>query len=157
MIEIERKFLIKNDDYKSEAYAKKTLRQGYISTDPKRTVRIRIEDDKAFITIKGESSSDGLQRFEFEQEIGLEDAENLLNICLPGKISKYRHLVKVENMKFEVDEFLDENTGLTVAEIELENVDQQFCKPSWLGEEVTGDTKYYNAQLSKNPFKDWND
>ncbi len=157
MIEIERKFLVKNDDYKSEAYAKKTLRQGYISTDPKRTVRIRIEDNQAFITIKGESSSDGLQRFEFEQQIGLEDAKNLLNICLPGKISKYRHLVKVENLKFEVDEFLDENNGLTVAEIELENVDQQFCKPSWLGEEVTGDTKYYNAQLSKNPFKNWNE
>ncbi len=155
MQEIERKFLVLNEDYKKQAFAKKKLCQGYLSKDLERTVRIRVEDGNGFLTIKGASSDDGLERFEFEKEITLEEALALLKICLAGTIIKTRHFVKASALTFEVDEFSGENDGLVVAEIELESADQFFEKPQWLGSEVTGDLRYYNAELSKNPFKKW--
>lgn len=153
--EIERKFLIKGEYQK---FAVKTLRisQGYLSTNPKRTVRIRISDNKAFITIKGESSLNGLSRFEWEKEILIEEAELLMTLCEPGIIEKKRFVVPESNgLFFEVDEFFGENGGLEIAEIEIPREDYQITKPEWLGQEVTGDSRYYGAFLASNPFKKW--
>jgi adenylate cyclase len=154
-LEIERKFLIKNEDFKTDAYQKKLLKQGYLNSDKIRTVRVRIADDKGFITIKGKSNSTGTTRFEWEKEIDLLEAEQLLLLCEPSVIDKTRFYVKSENHIFEVDEFYSDNQGLIVAEIELNSENEQFKKPSWLGQEVTGNIKYYNSSLSKNPFKNW--
>jgi len=152
--EIERKFLV-NGDFKP--FVKKSMRivQGYLSSVPERTVRVRIKGDKGFLTIKGIGSESGASRYEWEKEIETTDVENLLKICEPGVIDKSRHLVKVGNHTYEVDEFYAENQGLIVAEVELSSEDEAFDKPEWLGEEVTGDVKYYNSMLMKNPYTKW--
>jgi len=129
--------------------------QGYLSSVPERTVRVRIKGDKGFLTIKGIGSESGASRYEWEKEIETTDVENLLKICEPGVIDKSRHLVKVGNHTYEVDEFYAENQGLIVAEVELSSEDEAFDKPEWLGEEVTGDVKYYNSMLMKNPYTKW--
>ncbi|WP_166383507.1 MULTISPECIES: CYTH domain-containing protein [unclassified Polaribacter] len=154
-VEIERKFLVKNNDFKSNSYAQKSIKQGYLNSDKNRTVRVRIADEKAFMTIKGKSNATGTTRFEWEKEIDKTEAESLLLLCEPSIIDKTRYLVKVGNHTFEVDEFYGDNQGLTVAEVELNSETETFTKPSWLGKEVTGDVKYYNSSISKHPFKDW--
>ena len=154
--EIERKFLVAGD-YKSEAYAAVRITQGYLSRVPERVVRIRIKGDKGFITIKGTANDTGLSRYEWEKEIPLADAQSLLKLAEPGVIDKTRHLIKNTDGKhtWEVDEFHGDNEGLIMAEIELESESDLFDKPSWLGKEVTGDKRYYNAFLSEKPFKNW--
>ena len=154
--EIERKFLVAGD-YKSEAYASVRITQGYLSRVPERVVRVRIKGDKGFITIKGTTNDTGLSRFEWEKEIPLADAQSLLKLAEPGVIDKTRHLIKNTDGKhiWEVDEFHGDNEGLVMAEIELESESDLFDKPSWLGKEVTGDKRYYNAFLSEKPFKNW--
>ena len=155
MVEIERKFLVKNEDFKAEFYQKNRITQGFLNTDPLRTVRIRIKDETAFLTVKGKNNEAGLSRFEWEKEIDKTEAESLLKLCEPGMIDKTRFLVKSDSHIFEVDEFYGENKGLIVAEVELETEEEVFEKPDWLGQEVTGDPRYYNSQLSKNPYKSW--
>lgn len=155
MIEIERKFLVLSNDFANDAFTKKRIVQAYLSSDPERTVRIRIKEDKAFLTIKGKGNSSGTTRLEWETEIAVEDAEKLLLICEEGAIDKIRHEVKVGKHIYEIDIFSGENEGLVLAEIELQSEDETFEKPSWLGLEVTNDERYYNAYLSKNPFKKW--
>ncbi|WP_299382613.1 CYTH domain-containing protein [uncultured Lacinutrix sp.] len=155
MIEIERKFLVQSNAFKSEAFKQTRIVQGFLSTDKKRTVRVRLKGDIGFLTIKGESSKNGLSRFEWEKEIPKTEAESLLKLCKKGMIDKIRYEVKVDKHMFEVDEFFGKNVGLIVAEVELNNETETFTKPQWLGEEVTGDTKYYNSQLSKNPYCKW--
>ena len=152
--EIERKFLVKGD-YKP--FVKKSIRivQGYLSSVPERTVRVRIKGDKGFLTVKGKGNESGASRFEWEIEIDKKDVEDLLKICEPGVIDKTRNIVEVANHSYEVDEFYAENAGLTVAEVELASEDENFEKPDWLGEEVTGDSKYYNSMLMKNPYSKW--
>ncbi|RPI62922.1 MAG: CYTH domain-containing protein [Ignavibacteriales bacterium] len=152
--EIERKFLVKGE-FKNLASKETRIVQGYLSSVPERTVRVRIKGDKGFITIKGIGSASGATRYEWEKEIPTSEVEELLKICEPGVIDKTRYLVKVGNHTFEVDEFYGENKGLTVAEIELSSESESFIKPAWLGDEVTGDTKYYNSMLMKNPFTKW--
>lgn len=155
MIEIERKFLVTSFEFKNEAYAKKNIVQGYLSSNPERMVRIRTNGKDGFITIKGMGNKSGMSRFEWEKMISLEEATALLKLCEEGAIEKIRYEVKVGNHVFEVDEFFGENKGLVMAEIELESEDEVFEKPSWLGKEVTNDVKYYNAYLSNNPFTKW--
>ena len=155
MIEIERKFLVTSDAYKKEAFKNTRIIQGFLSTHKKRTIRIRLKGEKVFLTIKGQSSKDGLARFEWEKEISKQEAESLLKLCKKGVIDKIRYEVKVENHIFEVDEFSLDNSGLVLAEVELESKQETFKTPVWLGQEVTGQKKYYNSQLSKKPFKDW--
>ncbi len=152
--EIERKFSVKGE-FKSLAKENFRIAQGYLSSVPERTVRIRIKGDKGFITIKGKSSTSGLSRYEWEKEIPLLEAQELLTLCETGTIDKTRYLVDFENNTFEVDEFYGDNEGLIMAEIELDSETSVFSKPNWLGEEVTNDDRYYNAQLSKNPFRTW--
>jgi adenylate cyclase len=147
-IEIERKFLVQGE-YKNSAHRTYKIKQGYISRVPERTVRVRIRDNKAFITIKGISSKNGLSRYEFEKEISLKEAEELFLLCEKGIIDKTRHLIEFEGNNFEVDEFHANHTGLVIAEIELNEEIQEFAKPEWLGEEVTGNKRYYNSFLSK--------
>ena len=154
-VEIERKFLVKNDDFKQESHTLKNIKHGYLNSDKKRTVRIRISNDEAFITIKGKSNSSGTTRFEWEKEIKKEEAEKLLLLCEPSIIEKNRYLIKVEKHIFEVDEFYGDNKGLIIAEIELNSENENFTKPNWLAKEVTGNIKYYNSSMSKHPFKDW--
>lgn len=153
--EIERKFLVKNDSFKNDMYKEKRITQGYLSSIPERTVRVRIKGDKGFITIKGIGNESGSTRFEWEKEISVDDTKDLLNLCEPGIIDKTRYNIKSGKHTFEVDEFYGENKGLTVAEVELSSEDEKFEKPDWLGGEVTGDVKYYNSMLMKNPFKTW--
>ncbi|TVZ08452.1 CYTH domain-containing protein [Cellulophaga sp. RHA_52] len=155
MVEIERKFLVKSDAFKAESIAEKRIVQGFLNTDPERTVRVRIKGDDGFLTIKGKSNSTGTSRFEWEKQIPINEAEALLKLCEEGVIDKIRYNVTVANHLYEVDEFFSDNQGLIIAEIELKDEDEEFVKPNWLGEEVTGDIKYYNSQLSKNPFKNW--
>ena len=152
--EIERKFLV-NDDFRHFSTAETRIVQGYLSSVPERTVRIRIKGDKGFITIKGIGNESGATRYEWEREIPVSDAKELLSLCEPGAIDKTRFLVKHGEHTFEVDEFYGENEGLTVAEIELDSEDEEFDRPVWLGAEVTGDKKYYNSMLMKNPFNTW--
>jgi adenylate cyclase len=153
--EIERKFLVKGN-FKSSVVKETRIIQGYLSLVPERTVRVRIQGEKGFLTIKGAGNASGISRFEWEKEIPLSEAKDLLEICEPGVIDKTRFIVPEKSgLKFEIDEFYGENEGLTVAEIELPTEDHPFEKPEWLGEEVSGDAKYYNAQLIKNPFKRW--
>jgi len=153
--EIERKFLVKGD-YKGLVTKETRITQGYLSSVPERTVRVRIKGDKGFLTIKGIGSKSGASRFEWEIEISVEEASTLLKICEPGVIDKTRFIVPERTgLEFEVDEFYGENEGLTVAEIELPSEDHPFTKPDWLGEEVTGDVRFYNAMLMKNPYKNW--
>lgn len=154
-LEIERKFLVNNDDFKQEAYQQNSIQQGYLNTDKNRTVRVRIANEKAFLTIKGKSNKTGTTRFEWEKEIDKKDAEELLLLCEPPIIDKTRYLIKKGCHTFEVDEFYGENLGLRIAEIELNSEDEIFEKPIWLGIEVTGEKKYYNSSLSKIPFTKW--
>lgn len=155
MIEIERKFLVKDDSFKMEAFAKNHIAQGYLNSHPERTVRVRIKGKKGFLTIKGASNDVGLSRFEWEKEIPEAEAKALLILCEKGIIDKTRFEVKQGHHVFEVDEFYGDNEGLIVAEIELKSETEAFEKPDWLGTEVTGDIRYYNAYLSNNPFKNW--
>ncbi|MDT3696189.1 MAG: CYTH domain-containing protein [Ignavibacterium sp.] len=152
--EIEKKFLVKGE-FKNLASKQTRIVQGYLSSVPERTVRVRIKGDKGYITVKGIGNASGASRYEWEKEIPTSEAEELLKICEPGVIDKTRYLVKVDNHTFEVDEFYADNQGLVLAELELSSEDEVFNKPSWLGEEVTGDVKYYNAMLMKNPFTKW--
>jgi adenylate cyclase len=152
--EIERKFLVKGD-FKPSVSKSTRIVQGYLSSVPERTVRVRIKGDKGFLTIKGIGNASGASRYEWEKEIPLAETEELLKICEPGVIDKTRHLVKAGAHTFEVDEFYGENNGLIVAEVELASETDTFEKPAWLGEEVTGDTRYYNSMLMKNPFTRW--
>jgi adenylate cyclase len=152
--EIERKFLVAGD-FKAEVSKSTRIIQGYLSSVPERTVRVRVKGEKGFITIKGIGNQSGASRFEWEKEIPTAEAEQLLAICEPGVIDKTRYLVKSGEHTFEVDEFYGDNEGLTVAEVELSSEDEAFVKPAWLGEEVTGDVKYYNSMLMKNPYKNW--
>ena len=154
--EIERKFLVEGD-FRPEVSASKHLVQGYLSSVPERTVRVRIAGDKGFITVKGLSSASGASRFEWEKEIPVSEAEMLLGLCEPGVIDKTRHLVEVGGHTFEVDEFHGDNEGLIMAEVELSAEDEVFVRPAWLGKEVTGDAKYYNSMLMKAPYRLWKD
>lgn len=152
--EIERKFLV-DGDFRSEAFKAVRITQGYLSSVPERTVRVRVKDNKGYITVKGVGDESGVSRFEWEKEIPVDDARELLRICEPGVIDKTRYLVKVGIHTFEVDEFYGDNEGLTVAEVELSDPNEAFGKPSWLGEEVTGDKRYYNSFLSRHPYRTW--
>ena len=154
-IEIERKFLVKNKDFKKLSYKEEVFKQGYLNSDKTRNVRIRVTNDKAFLTIKGASNASGTTRFEWEKEINRQEAEQLLLLCEPSIIEKKRYYIKNDDLIFEVDEFYADNQGLILAEIELNNEHQKFKKPDWLGKEVTGNKEYYNSYLSKNPFKNW--
>lgn len=152
--EIERKFLVKNG-YKQYASTSTRITQGYLSSIPGRIVRVRLNGDRGYITIKGVSSVSGMSRYEWEKEIPGEEARELLALCEPGIIDKTRYLVQVGKFTFEVDEFYGENEGLSMAEIELNSEEELFEIPLWLGEEVTGDKRYYNSKLAKNPFSKW--
>jgi len=152
--EIERKFLVKGE-FKSLAFKSTRIVQGYLSSIPERTVRVRVKGDKGFITIKGVGNKSGASRYEWEKEITLDEANELLNICEQGVIDKTRFNVKVGPHTFEVDEFYGENEGLTMAEVELSSEEESFEKPAWLGEEVTGDVRFYNSMLMKNPYTKW--
>ena len=149
--EIERKFLV-TGNFKQEACDSFRLVQGYISTDPDRTVRVRIKGEEGFLTIKGRSSLDGLSRYEWEKEIPVSEALELMNLCVSGVIDKTRYLVPYGGHTYEVDVFHGANEGLVLAEIELSDELEAFEKPFWLGEEVTGDVRYYNSMLSLHPF-----
>lgn len=155
MVEIERKFLVNSTDFKAQAFAKNHIAQGYLSSNPERTVRIRIKGESGFLTIKGKGNETGTTRLEWETEISLAEAKPLLAICEKGIIDKMRYEVKSGKHTFEVDEFFGENEGLLLAEIELRDENEEFKKPDWLGKEVTNDERYYNAYLSKNPFSEW--
>ena len=155
MIEIERKFLVKDNSYKAEAFKSTRIIQGFLNTHKERTVRVRLKGDEGFLTVKGASGTNGLSRFEWEKDISKEEAEALLKLCEPGIIDKTRYEVKAGNHTFEIDEFHADNDGLVVAEVELNTENETFEKPNWLDREVTGIIKYYNSQLSKHPFKTW--
>ena len=154
-VEIERKFLVKSDQYKSESFKVQRIIQGYLSSVPERNVRVRLIGDQGFLTVKGIGNESGVSRFEWEVKISQKEAEQLLQICEPGKIDKSRYLINSNNYIIEVDEFLGDNEGLGIAEIELNSEEETFEKPKWLGEEVTGQIRYYNSELMKNPFKTW--
>lgn len=155
MIEIERKFLVKSDAFKTEAFKSTRIIQGYLNSNKQRAVRVRIKGELGYLTIKGESSKSGLSRFEWEKEIPEIEASSLMELCEPGVIDKIRYEVKSGKHIFEVDEFLGENEGLIIAEVELENENEAFEIPKWLGDEVSGQIKYYNSQLSKQPYNKW--
>jgi CYTH domain-containing protein len=154
MQEIERKFLVKSTDFLKDLKGFKIV-QGYLSSDPERNVRVRIKEDLAFITIKGISNESGTTRFEWEKGIEVAEAEELLKLCLPGIIDKTRFEIPAGNHIFEVDVFEGENKGLIIAEVELKNENDPFDKPEWLGDEVTGDVRYYNSYLVSKPFLKW--
>ena len=156
MLEIERKFAVKSTNFLANAKESYKITQGYLNTDKNRTVRVRIKGSKGFITVKGISSADGLSRFEWEKEIDVKDAEALLLLCEDFVIDKTRYIIPFDAVVFEVDVFEGSNKGLVIAEVELETTDQQFAKPDWLGEELTGDERFYNAYLSNMPFTSWN-
>jgi len=153
--EIEKKFLVKSDDFKKDASKETRITQGYLSSVPERTVRVRIKGTKGFITIKGIGNESGASRYEWEKEIPVAEVEELLKICELGIIDKTRYEIKAGKYTFEVDEFYGDNQGLVIAEIELITENDSFEKPQWLGEEVTGDAKYYNSTLAKNPYIVW--
>lgn len=154
-IETERKFLVRDDSYKKMETECHRLTQGYICREKGRTVRVRLWDDRAYLTIKGAGSASGMSRYEWEKEISAEDAADLFRLCREGFIDKTRHIVPYGGKIFEVDEFHGENSGLTVAEIELGSEDETFSRPPWLGKEVTGDRRYYNSMLVISPYSDW--
>ncbi len=155
MIEIERKFLVKSNDFKIDAVSEKRITQGFLNTDPERTVRVRIKGSAGFLTIKGKSNDSGMSRYEWEKEIDVQEARELLHLCEEGVIEKTRYEIPMGNHIFEVDEFHGRNDGLIVAEIELKHETTAFEKPNWLGEEVTGNVRYYNSHLSKKPYIEW--
>ena len=154
-MEIERKFLVRGDDYKRRAHKSYRIKQGYICSGQGRTVRVRIRDEQAFLTIKGPSADGGLSRYEFEKEITLVEAAHLFQLCEPGVIDKTRYLVTSGLHTFEVDEFHGDNQGLVMAEVELSSPDEPYEKPDFIDKEVTGDHRYYNSHLRKNPYKLW--
>lgn len=155
MVEIERKFLVLNDDFKALASHKNLIAQGYLNSHPERTVRIRIKGESGFLTVKGKGNKSGTTRFEWETEISLLEAKPLLALCEEGVITKTRYEVDVAKHTYEVDVFSGGNEGLVIAEIELTSEDEHFEKPNWLGQEVTNDKRYYNAYLSRKPFGSW--
>lgn len=154
-LEIERKFLVRGDDYKRLATSHSRIKQGYICSGHGRTVRVRRRDDQAFLTIKGPSMDGGLSRYEFEKEITLDEADHLFLLCEPGIIDKTRYLVPSGPHTFEVDEFYGDNDGLVMAEVELSSPDEPYEKPAFIGREVTGDRRFYNSHLRQNPFSLW--
>lgn len=153
MIEIERKFLVNNNSFLNDFSRSNRIVQGYLSSHPERTVRVRIKGENGYLTIKGKSER--FSRYEWEKEIDIEEAEKLLQLCESGVIDKIRYDVIVGTHIYEVDVFNGDNQGLVLAEIELDNENESFEKPNWLGQEVTEDFKYYNSYLSKHPFKTW--
>lgn len=153
--EIERKFLVKNNDFIKESHRRRSIKQGFLNSDKDRVVRIRIQNSQCFLTIKGRSNESGTTRFEWEKEIPLEEGIQLFALCEQYAIEKERYLVNYGKHVFEVDVFSGKNEGLIVAEVELNSEDESFEKPAWLGEEITGLTRYYNTELSKNPFTFW--
>ena len=152
--EIERKFLVKGD-FKADSFKATRITQGYLSSVPERTVRVRVKGEKGYITIKGKGNDSGASRYEWEKEIPVDEVKELLKLCEPGIIDKTRYLVKAGEHTFEVDEFYGENEGFVMAEIEFKDENENFIKPAWLGEEVTGDVKYYNSMLMKHPYTKW--
>lgn len=156
-MEIERKFLVRGDSYKQQARSSSRIKQGYIASGHGRTVRVRLRDDKAYLTIKGPSLDGGLSRYEFEKEITVDEALCLFRICEPGIIDKRRYLVDSGSHTFEVDEFYGDNEGLVMAEVELAAPDEPYEKPDFIGREVTGDHRFYNSHLRQNPYKKWKD
>lgn len=154
-IEIERKFIVTNDGYKAQAFQSDRIAQGYICREGGNSARVRVRGDKGYITIKGPSLDGGLSRFEWEKEIPVAEALELLKLCNDGIIDKTRHLVKCGKHIFEVDEFFGDNEGLVVAEVELSNAGEEFEKPDFIGHEVTGDKRYYNSRLTRYPYKSW--
>ncbi len=155
MQEIERKFLVKSEAFITESNRKNRIVQGYLNSDPERTVRVRIKGEKGFLTVKGIGNASGTTRLEWETEIPVSDAETLLPLCEKGVIDKVRYEIQKGNHTFEVDIFSGDNEGLILAEVELQSENEFFEKPDWLGSEVTGDKRYYNAFLSHNPYKHW--
>ncbi|GEP46103.1 CYTH domain-containing protein [Brevifollis gellanilyticus] len=151
-VEIERKFLVTHDAWREGASARR-IAQGYLSRDPDRVVRVRLIGDQAFVTIKGRRS--GISRAEFEYPVPVIDAEELLKLCLPSVIDKTRHEIEIAGFLWEIDEFHGSNAGLIVAEIELPAEDTPFERPSWLGEEVSSDSRYTNSYLSGSPYSTW--
>jgi len=154
-MEIERKFLVKGRSYRYQAHASSHIRQGYICSERGRTVRVRMRDDQAYLTIKGPSTDGGLSRYEFETPIATEEALQLMKLCEEGVIDKTRYLVASGQHIFEVDEFHGDNEGLVIAEVELRSPDELFSPPDFLGDEVTGDRRYYNSQLRLHPYSQW--
>ena len=154
-MEIERKFLVRGDDYKRQAYSSSRIKQGYICSGHGRTVRVRLRDDKGYLTIKGPSLDGGLSRYEFEKEISQDEAGQLFRLCEPGIIDKTRYLVRSGQHTFEVDEFYGDNDGLVMAEVELSQPDEPFEKPDFIDKEVTGDRRYYNSHLRQYPYSLW--
>ena len=152
--EIERKFLV-TGDFSRQVTSAQRIVQGYICSQPGRTVRVRIRGEEGFLTIKGASDEKGLSRYEFEQKIPLADAEELLKLCEPGAIDKMRNLVPAGKHTWEIDVFHGENEGLILAEIELASEDEPFERPDWIRQEVSGDRRYYNSMLTKHPYKQW--
>ncbi|MCB9425869.1 MAG: CYTH domain-containing protein [Flavobacteriales bacterium] len=155
MIEIERKFLVLNEDYKKHATNQFQIAQGYLNTNPNRTVRVRVKGNKGYINVKGIGNESGTTRFEWEKEIDLSEAQALLEMCEETIIDKIRYEVPYGNHLYEVDEFKGQNEGLVVGEIELNSEEESFDKPNWLGTEITGQDKYYNSYLSNTPYKNW--
>ena len=153
-LEIERKFLVKGD-FLNQAKESLDIIQGYLSLDKARTVRIRIQNKQAFLTIKGKSNASGLSRYEWEKEIDKKEAKKLLELAIGSLIEKTRYRIPIGNHIFEVDVFFGENEGLVLAEVELKSEAEAFEKPEWLGKEVSGDPHYYNANLVLNPFNKW--
>jgi adenylate cyclase len=153
-IEIERKFLVVGD-FTHAATLSERIVQGFLSSVPERTVRVRRRNGRGYLTIKGKGDSTGTSRYEWERELPPEEADALLALCEPGMIDKTRHYVPVNDCVFEVDEFHGENAGLIIAELELAHADDPVPSPSWLGPEVTGDPRYYNASLKAHPYRDW--
>lgn len=154
-LEIERKFLVADDSYKSMAFHNDRIAQGYLCREGGNSARVRVRGDKGYITIKGPSMDGGISRFEWEKEIPAGEAWELLKLCHGGIIDKTRYLVKCGKHTFEVDEFYGDNEGLVMAEVELESPDEEFERPQFLGKEVTGDRRYYNSSLTRFPFKCW--
>ena len=155
MLEIERKFIVTSDSYKALAFRSDRIAQGYICREGGNSARVRVRGNKGYITIKGPSLDGGLSRFEWEKEIPVDEALELLKLCHDGIIDKTRHLVKCGTHTFEVDEFFGDNEGLTIAEVELGDANEEFEKPDFIGEEVTGDKRYYNSRLPRFPYKSW--
>ncbi|MBR2234158.1 MAG: CYTH domain-containing protein [Prevotella sp.] len=154
-MEIERKFLVRDSSYRQAARSSSHIQQGYLSSGRGCTVRVRLRDDEAYLTIKGPSADGGLSRYEFEKAISRDEGEHLLQLCEPGIIDKTRYLVDCGSHTFEVDEFHGDNQGLVMAEVELRAADEPYERPPFLGDEVTGDRRYYNSHLRRYPYKDW--
>lgn len=155
MLEIERKFLISDTQFISHIQNKVEIAQGYLSKDPHRTVRVRMANQKAWLTVKGISSQDGTSRLEIEKELSIEEGCLLLDLCLPEIIKKTRYYYEYENQLFEIDVFHGKNEGLYLAEIELKSTSDTIILPPFLGKEVTQDRRYYNSYLSDHPYNTW--